>query len=75
MLVLARKLHEKVAVGDDCIITVVELRSDRVRLGFEAPREIKIDRWEVRQRIDRGDAIRRTSLPIGPLPVGRPYAA
>lgn len=47
MLVLSRKKNEAVAIGGGILITVVEVKGDRVRLGFTAPPEIKIDRAEV----------------------------
>ncbi len=50
MLVLSRKAGEKVFVGDDLVLTLVEIRGDKVRLGFEAPRDVNIAREEVRNR-------------------------
>lgn len=49
MLVLSRKRGEKVRINDNVIITVVEIRGDKIRLGFEAPQEIQINREEVYQ--------------------------
>lgn len=42
MLVLTRKLNERVHIGDEITVTVTEIRGDKVRLGFEAPRHINI---------------------------------
>ena len=42
MLILARKVGEAIRIGDDIKLTVVRLRRNEVRLGFEAPREIEI---------------------------------
>jgi carbon storage regulator len=53
MLVLTRKRDEKIMIGDDIVITVVEIRGDKVRLGIEAPRDIRVDREEVREDIKR----------------------
>lgn len=47
MLVLSRKRSEKILISDNIVITVVEIRGDKVRLGIEAPKEIKVDREEV----------------------------
>lgn len=47
MLVLTRKLKERIRVGDDIVITVVKLESGRVRIGIEAPDDIKIIRDEI----------------------------
>lgn len=46
MLVLSRKFSEKVLIGDNITVTVVEIRGDKVRLGFDAPQEIEIVRPE-----------------------------
>lgn len=51
MLVLSRKKNESIVVDDSIVITVVEIRGDKVRLGIEAPREITIHRSEVRDAI------------------------
>ena len=53
MLVLTRKRDEKIIIGDDIVIAVVEIRGDKVRLGIEAPRDIRVDREEVREDIER----------------------
>lgn len=47
MLVLARKQSEAIRVGDEVRITVVEIRSGRVRLGIEAPRHVRVRRDEI----------------------------
>ena len=51
MLVLSRKKNESIVVDDSIVITVVEIRGDKVRLGIEAPREVPIHRSEVRDAI------------------------
>ena len=48
MLVLSRKRDEQVCIGDNISVTVIDIRGDKVRLGFEAPREIRVDRREIR---------------------------
>lgn len=50
MLVLSRKVGEAVAIGDDVVVKIAEVRGNRVRLAFEAPRDVAIDRSEVRER-------------------------
>ncbi|TFB69661.1 carbon storage regulator CsrA [Cryobacterium glaciale] len=47
MLVLTRKLGEKILIGDDIVITVLDARGDSVRIGIDAPRGVKIQRDEV----------------------------
>ncbi len=49
MLVLTRKLMEKLFIGDDICVTVVRLEGGQVRLGIEAPREVSVVRAELVQ--------------------------
>ncbi|MEK6235076.1 MAG: carbon storage regulator [Planctomycetales bacterium] len=63
MLVLGRKVGERVCIGGDVYVTVVSVGGSRVRLGFEAPREISIRREELPPRPDRSaeEGERRTA--------------
>ena len=47
MLVLTRKPGEKILIGDDIVITVLDVRGDSIRIGVDAPRGVKIQRDEV----------------------------
>lgn len=47
MLVLSRKKNESIVIDERIVITVVEIRGDKVRLGIEAPRDVAIHRQEV----------------------------
>jgi carbon storage regulator len=52
LLTLTREAGQKIVIGDDIIITVVSISENgRVRLGIDAPRQIRIDRSEVLDRI------------------------
>lgn len=53
MLVLSRKKNEKIVIGDDVIVTVLEIRGDQIQLGISAPREVSIHRMEVYESIKR----------------------
>ena len=53
MLVLSRKRNEQIRIGDDIVITVVEIRGDKVRLGFDAGPNVAIHRQEVYESIKR----------------------
>jgi carbon storage regulator len=53
MLVLSRQRDESIVIGDNVIITIVDVRGDRVRLGIEAPREVSVHRREVYDAIQR----------------------
>jgi carbon storage regulator len=53
MLVLSRQRDESIIIGDNIVITVVDVRGDKVRLGIEAPREVSVHRREVYEAIQR----------------------
>ena len=50
MLVLTRKLGQKIEIGDGIVVTVVKSDRGRVRLGIEAPQDVRILREEVSDR-------------------------
>lgn len=47
MLVLSRRVKERIILGDEIVVTVLRLDGDRVRLGVEAPRDIIVLRGEL----------------------------
>jgi carbon storage regulator len=51
MLVLSRRVGERLLIGDDIVITVIEVRGDGVRLGIDAPREVRVHRAEVLEAV------------------------
>lgn len=53
MLVLSRHRDESIMIGDDVMITIVDIRGDKVRLGIDAPQEIPVHRQEVYDAIKR----------------------
>jgi carbon storage regulator len=55
VLVLTRRPGESVMVGDDVVITVLDVRGDVVRLGIKAPRSIQVHREEVYQELQRAN--------------------
>ncbi|HXY37057.1 MAG TPA: carbon storage regulator CsrA [Planctomycetaceae bacterium] len=59
MLVLSRKKDEKIIIGDNITVMVIEIRGDKVRLGIEAPKEITVHRQEVYDAIKREQAEKR----------------
>ena len=53
MLVLSRQRDESIIIGDNIVITIVDIRGDKVRLGIQAPIEIPVHRQEVYDAIQR----------------------
>ena len=53
MLVLSRHRDESIIIGDNIVITIVDIRGDKVRLGIDAPTEIPVHRQEVYEAIQR----------------------
>ena len=51
MLVLSRRVGERLVIGGDIVVTVIEVRSDGVRLGIDAPRSVRVHRAEVLEAI------------------------
>lgn len=51
MLILSRRVNENIALDDIIFIKVVEIRGDKVRIGIEAPKDIKILRTEIDAKI------------------------
>jgi len=53
MLVLSRKKNESIVINDNIVVTIVEIRGDKVRLGINAPRDVPVHRQEVLDAIIR----------------------
>ncbi len=53
MLVLSRQRDESIMIGDNIVITIVDIRGDKVRLGINAPTEVPVHRQEVYEAIQR----------------------
>ena len=53
MLVLSRQRDESIIIGDNIVVTVVDIRGDKVRLGIQAPHELPVHRREVYEVIQR----------------------
>jgi carbon storage regulator len=51
MIVLPRKKNESIVIGDDIILTVIEVRGDKVRLGIEHPKSVTVHRQEIYEAI------------------------
>ncbi|MFM7035287.1 MAG: carbon storage regulator CsrA [Planctomycetia bacterium] len=53
MLVLSRQRDESIMIGDTIVVTIVDIRGDKVRLGINAPSEVPVHRQEVYEAIQR----------------------
>jgi len=62
MLVLTRRAKQSVMIGDDIVVTVLEVRGDQVRIGIEAPRSVTVHREEVFDQV-RADSAAATDAP------------
>ena len=47
MLILSRKVDQKIRIGDDIVLTIIDVRGDQVKVGVEAPGDVKVYRQEV----------------------------
>ena len=64
MLILTRRVGEKIVIGDNVAITVVGLKGGQVRIGIDAPLEIQVHREEIYQRILKEQAANRPRLAV-----------
>ena len=62
MLVLSRKKNEAIVIDNNIVVTVVEIRGDKVRLGIVAPKDVPVHRQEVYDAI-HGQTPPRSSAP------------
>ena len=53
MLVLSRQRDESIMIGDNIVVTIVDIRGDKVRLGINAPTDIPVHRQEIYEAIQR----------------------
>lgn len=51
MLVLTRKVHQSIIIGDDVEVVVLEVRGEQVRLGIRAPKNVAVHRKEIYEQI------------------------
>ena len=67
MLILARRLNESILIGDEIVVSVVDIKGDQVKLGISAPQNVKVYRREVFEAIqaeNRAAALAGTDLPV-----------
>jgi carbon storage regulator len=66
MLILSRKINEKVMIGDDITVSIIEVRGDQVRIGVDAPKSVKVFRQEVFDAIKAENKAAAESTPLFP---------
>ncbi|HTM53371.1 MAG TPA: carbon storage regulator CsrA [Pirellulales bacterium] len=70
MLVLSRQRDESIMIGDNIVVTIVDIRGDKVRLGINAPTEIPVHRQEIYEAIQRENVRASRVEPKGARPLG-----
>ena len=63
MLVLSRRSHESIRIGDNIVVTVLEVRGDHVRLGIDAPHDVEVHRQEVYEAIQSANVSAASPAP------------
>ena len=71
MLVLTRRPGESIVIGNDIVVTVLEVRSDQVRIGIDAPRSIQVHREEVFRQMESENAAAVASADAARALLGR----
>jgi carbon storage regulator len=66
MLILSRKINEKIMIGDDISVSIIEIRGDQVRVGVDAPKTVKVFRREVFDAIKAENKAAAESAPVFP---------
>ncbi len=66
MLILSRKVNEKIVIGDNITISIIEIKGDQIRIGVDAPRCVKVFRQEVFSEIRDANKAASESVPVLP---------
>ena len=66
MLILSRKINEKIMIGDNIAVSIIEIRGDQVRIGVDAPKSVKVFRQEVYEAIKAENKAASESTPAIP---------
>ena len=72
MLVLSRTRDESIIIGDNVVVTIVDVRGDKVKLGIEAPQDVSVHRREVYEAIRRENQQAAKLRPEDARGLGRP---
>ena len=57
MLILTRRVNEKLMVGDDVTVTVLSISGNQVRIGVNAPRHVPVHREEIYDKVKRQESL------------------
>lgn len=69
MLILSRRLNESIVIANHIVVSVLEIRHDQVRIGIQAPQEVKVYRQELYLAIqEENRAAARSAHTLPPLP-------
>lgn len=71
MLVLTRKAGESIVIGNDVVVTVLEVRGDQIRVGIQAPRSVQVHREEVFRQLERENTAAAASAKRASALLGR----
>lgn len=63
MLVLTRKPGERILIGDDIVVTILDVRGDGIRVGIDAPRGVRIQREEIVRAVTESNVAATQVLP------------
>lgn len=69
MLALTRKTGERIVIGDNIVITIVEIKGDNIKLSVDAPREIKIYRGELYDAIVGENKQAAVQMPLSKIDI------
>jgi carbon storage regulator len=61
MLILTRRVGESLIIGDDVVVTALDINGGQVRIGVDAPKEISVHREEIYKRIQNEQHLKRVS--------------
>ena len=71
MLVLSRQRDESIIIGDNIVVTIVDVRGDKVKLGIDAPQDVSVHRREVYEAIQRENQLAAKLRPEDARGLGR----
>jgi len=71
MLVLSRRRDERILIGDDIEIVIVDIRGEKVRIGINAPGEVAVHRAELRDKVDAQIEAKPAAMLAKPLPAAK----